>query len=73
MALTHVTSNFLEEVKIATLGDEAYQLLVEQVKDRTVRQYWLEDKLLYGKGSHLFVLGEGGLHYQLIKKCHDSP
>ena len=54
-SLSRVVADVTAMVKHEALQDSAYNKLVEQVKEGTTRQYWLEDKLLYYVGRKLFV------------------
>ena len=42
-SLSRVVADFTEQVRQKAPQDSKYQKLVEQVKDGTTRQYWLEN------------------------------
>ena len=52
-------------------GDSTYTKLRQEVLDGLVRRYWVENNLLYAKGSRLFVPSGGGLKHELLKETHD--
>lgn len=49
-ALTRLESDFLVKIKFSAAYDSLYVKLMDQVKEGTVRRYWIEDDLLYFKG-----------------------
>ena len=55
VSLSVVQTEFLEEIRQQSKTDLVYLKIVEEVKAGVVRKYWLEDGLLYAKGSRLFV------------------
>jgi hypothetical protein len=69
--LFRVESNFLDRNREMSKQDPAYLKLAEQVKKGIVRQYWLEDGLLYTKGHRLYIPTRG-LRRDLLKESHDS-
>ena len=51
--------------------DTKYCQLRQELKDGLIKRYWLDNNLLYAKGSRLFVPNAGGLRQQLLKETHD--
>ena len=60
--ISRVESDMLERIKQLAATDSAYEKLVAQVKEGTVRRYWIEDDLLMVKGgeSLCLMLGDCG-------------
>lgn len=54
-AITAVESDFTKRVQEECKIDSEYQRLVEQVKEGSVRRYWLEKGLLFTTGRRLYV------------------
>lgn len=71
-SMTVVDTEFLEEIKKQSMTDAVYGKLVEEVKTGVVRKYWLEDGLLYCKGSRLYVPHGGTLRQRILKESHDA-
>ena len=69
--LSRVMVDFTEQVRQEAPQDQAYQKLVEQVKEGITRQYWLENKLLYFIGGKLYV-PSSKLRRELLKETHDT-
>lgn len=51
--------------------DTQYTNLVADVQGGVVQKYWLEDILLYAKGTRLFVSKGGQLRQDILKEHHD--
>ncbi|KAH7568422.1 hypothetical protein JRO89_XS07G0296700 [Xanthoceras sorbifolium] len=62
---------FLERLKQQAEADVSYTKLRQEVLDGLVRRYWVEDNLLYAKGSRLYVPNGGGLKQEILKETHD--
>ncbi|KAK6776165.1 hypothetical protein RDI58_027166 [Solanum bulbocastanum] len=43
-----------------------------QVKEGTLRRYWIEDDLLHFKRGRIVVPNGGGLRKDLMKKAYDT-
>ena len=69
--LSQVMADFIERVRREAPQDSTYQKLVEQVKEGTIRRYWLENKLLYFTGGKLYV-PSSKLRQELLKEIHDT-
>lgn len=50
--------------------DLAYQKLLDQVKAGELCKYWIEDGILYAKGSRAFI-PNGSLRNELLRETHD--
>ena len=70
-SLSLVMADFKERVRHEVAQDSMYQKLVEQVKDGTTRQYWLENELLYFTRGKLYV-PSSKLRCELLKETHDT-
>ncbi|KAL5747716.1 hypothetical protein ACOSQ2_025013 [Xanthoceras sorbifolium] len=70
-ALAALQVTFLERLKQQAEVDVSYTKLRQEVLDGLVRRYWVEDNLLYAKGSRLYVPNGGGLKQELLKETHD--
>ncbi|CAL5371561.1 unnamed protein product [Camellia sinensis] len=70
-AISNIETQLLERIRASAAIDSEYQRLVQQVKDGTVRRYWLENDLLHGKGDRLYVPSVGGLRLELLRETHD--
>ncbi|KAL5825618.1 hypothetical protein ACOSQ3_021681 [Xanthoceras sorbifolium] len=70
-ALSKKEVTFLERLKQQAEVDVSYTKLRHEVLDGLVRIYWVEDNLLYAKGSRLYVPNGGGLKQELLKETHD--
>lgn len=71
-ALTVVEAEYLDKIKEQSLNDTVYQKLRMHVQEGLVRRYWIEDDLLYAKGSRLYVPSGGGLRRQIMHETHDT-
>ena len=71
-ALTHVESNFWEQIKDQAIKDAAYTKLLDEIKSGLVRRYWIEDGLIHAKGGRLYVPAGRELKNELIRKTHDT-
>ena len=70
-SLSRVVANFTEQVRQEAPQDSTYQKLVEQVRDDTTRQYWLENELLYFTGGKLY-LPSSNLRREFLKETRDT-
>ncbi|KZV57841.1 hypothetical protein F511_03410 [Dorcoceras hygrometricum] len=70
-ALTLVESDFYGRIQEAAAQDSAYQKLLDQIKAGELRKYWIEDGILYAKGSRAYI-PTGALRNELLKETHDS-
>ncbi|KAL5775969.1 hypothetical protein ACOSP7_013526 [Xanthoceras sorbifolium] len=70
-ALSALQVTFLERLKQQAEADVSYTKLRQEVLDGLVRRYWVEDNLLYAKGSRLYVPNGGGLKQEILKETHD--
>ncbi|KAK0598331.1 hypothetical protein LWI29_033736 [Acer saccharum] len=70
-ALAELQANFLDRLRQQAAVDSSYIKLKQEVLDGLVRRYWVEDGLLYAKGSRLYVPSGGGLKQELLKETHD--
>ena len=70
-SLSQVVADFIERVRHEAPQDSTYQKLVEQVKEGTMRRYWLENDLLYFTGGKLYV-PSSKLRRELQKETHDT-
>ncbi|KAL5778668.1 hypothetical protein ACOSQ2_009405 [Xanthoceras sorbifolium] len=70
-ALAALQVTFLERLKQQAEVDVSYTKLRHEVLDGLVQRYWVEDNLLYAKGSRLYVPNGGGLKQELLKETHD--
>ncbi|KZV51417.1 hypothetical protein F511_20581 [Dorcoceras hygrometricum] len=69
-ALTVIDSDFCGRIRDASLLDQVYQKLIDQVRNGEIRKYWIEDGLLFAKGSRAYV-PSGPLRKELLRETHD--
>ncbi|KZV42603.1 hypothetical protein F511_19863 [Dorcoceras hygrometricum] len=55
-ALTVIDSDFCGRIREAFVLDQVYQKLLDQVRNGDIRKYWIDDGLLFAKGSRAYVL-----------------
>ena len=48
------------------------QTIISIVKEGKTRRLWVEDDLVYIKGSRVYVPSYGNLRKEVLKECHDS-
>ena len=71
-AITRLEYDFLDKIKVSAAYDTLYVKLMDQVKEGTVRRYWIEDDLLHFKGGRIIVPQGDGLRRKLLKEMHDT-
>jgi hypothetical protein len=59
----------LDRIGRVCCTDIAYVKLLDQMKKCLVRQYWIEDSLLYARGGRVYVLMET-CQQELLKETH---
>ena len=72
VSLSVLETEFIEEIRHQSKMDLVYLKIMEEVKAGLVRKYWLEDKLLYAKGSRLFVLHGGSFRQRILKESRNA-
>lgn len=53
--ISRLESDFIDKIRLCAANDSLYTKLMSQVKEGTVRGYWIEDDLLYFKGGRIVV------------------
>lgn len=70
-SISRLESDFVEKIRLCVANDSLYAKLMSQVKDGTMRRYWIEDDLLYFKVGRIVIPQGGGWRKQLMTQAHD--
>lgn len=67
-----VQLDFESTIKIQAKQDVEYQKSVKQVKEGTVRRYWLENDTPFAKGNWIYAPKGGELRWKFLHKTYDA-
>lgn len=72
-SISRIGRNFLNRIRLCAGNDPLYVKWMGQVKERTIRRYWIKDSLFYFKWGRIIVPQGSGLCKDFKKEAHDTP
>lgn len=73
VVFSQIENDVQTQIQEVANKDSQYTKLMLDVQKGVMCKYWLEDGLLYAKGTRLFVPKDDRLRQDLLKTHHDVP